>query len=219
MTEYKYKLTSTIPGITVELTHNPLNAKITISESAKRELILTKALEDIMENYVHSAKFHLEEKYYDVEYAKTTLDCILKPWFEECDKGSDSITMWKAVTSAQYIIEDFEEGHDGDCTAFPSSCVRCHAEGLIGIDTLPVSKSIGSRLWKLYVNSPYSSEAEREYEKGRLIREQEFQEKYPSNMSPEQIAHYTPIWAEHDRAAKEFFEHHINLVNNQRNEK
>lgn len=29
------------------------------------------------------------------------------------------------------------EKHDGDCTCVPCSCLKCHAESLLGIDTIP----------------------------------------------------------------------------------
>jgi hypothetical protein len=39
--------------------------------------------------------------------------------------------------------------HSGDCTGFPSSCSRCHAEELFGItSTVKWGKAEGQRLWK-----------------------------------------------------------------------
>ena len=36
----------------------------------------------------------------------------------------------------QHFLEELRGSHLGDCTAFPMSCSKCHAENLLGIDTL-----------------------------------------------------------------------------------
>lgn len=36
----------------------------------------------------------------------------------------------------QHYLEELRGSHLGDCTAFPMSCSKCHAESVLGIDTL-----------------------------------------------------------------------------------
>lgn len=216
---YPYKLTPKIPGITVTLTHNPLNAKIELTEAAKREVVLLKALEDLMENYVFSAKWRLEREtsHYDPADARKHLEMVLKPWFEEQDKGTDPIEMWKIVTGAEYILDDLAEEHGGDCTCAPASCTRCHAEDLIGINTLPVSKSIGHRMWRMYAESEYATDQDKQILAEQDRRAAEYDAKYPSKLSPEAQAEYKakyePVWEQQRKDARAFFEYHINKVN------
>src|SRR6185369_3125953 len=37
---------------------------------------------------------------------------------------------------SDYVVELAGE-HSGDCVCFPCSCVKCHAESLLGVDTIP----------------------------------------------------------------------------------
>lgn len=36
----------------------------------------------------------------------------------------------------EYYMTDLKSSHGGDCTCFPCSCSKCHAESLLGIDTI-----------------------------------------------------------------------------------
>lgn len=48
----------------------------------------------------------------------------------------------------QHYLDELRFSHSGDCTAFPASCSKCHAEQYLGIDTIPgVGKSIGHQLY------------------------------------------------------------------------
>jgi len=49
-------------------------------------------------------------------------------------------------------VNSLTELHDGDCVGHPSSCLRCHAERLIGINTVTWSgKAEGHRLFNAYM--------------------------------------------------------------------
>lgn len=39
-------------------------------------------------------------------------------------------------------LEDLNGWHVGDCTCVPCSCGKCHAENLVGVDTLSIDGSI-----------------------------------------------------------------------------
>lgn len=47
----------------------------------------------------------------------------------------------------EYYIADLQGHHAGDCTCVPCSCTKCHAESLLGIDTIKgLSKYAGSKI-------------------------------------------------------------------------
>ncbi len=49
------------------------------------------------------------------------------------DKTFDEyITEHADVYAAELLL-----GHSGDCTCVPGSCLKCHAEAMIGVDTIP----------------------------------------------------------------------------------
>jgi hypothetical protein len=128
----------------ITYTPNPLNTIVELDEHEKREMW-------------HTIRFNeMLDMLFTVHYELT------------CKEGPDMERIKKEVDPAYYLeekertgldkrcdqlLEHFIENlqlysHAGDCTAFPASCSKCHAEAMLGIDTIPgMSKSIGHQVY------------------------------------------------------------------------
>jgi len=59
-------------------------------------------------------------------------DYLLAENGEGIEKRTDDLLTW--------YLQELQSWHDGDCTAFPASCCKCHAEDMLGLNTI---KGIG----------------------------------------------------------------------------
>lgn len=112
----------------ITYTPNPLNCVIELDEHERKEFRYKLIIEEL-EDAMHSASFHLnpEDKYYKPEQARAELD--MEYYFgQEFQKRIDELL--------NYYLEDLKGPHGGDCTCVPCSCSKCHAEGMLGIDTI-----------------------------------------------------------------------------------
>ncbi len=109
---------------------NPLYIKVELDPFDQKELwykIKIQELEELLSN----ANFHLQEdKYLDIqraqEYSNPNYYCTdsKSKLDERCDMLLDR------------YIQELKSSHIGDCTCIPCSCLKCHAESLLGINTL-----------------------------------------------------------------------------------
>lgn len=229
--EIKYKLQSTIPGVTVKLTANPLNARVEMTDSAKRELALMIVMNEMFDD-VFSAQWNLQtqrnmqdikegkdsttRENYDVEAAKRELKYVTDRWFGKDEDGDGwkgnlaSADRWLQDKRVQMWFDEVNTEHAGDCTAVACSCTRCHVEDLLGIDTLPIGKSVARSVASLYWQETATPEQKEEQRK----RNEEFSKKYPSQWTPtpEQKAAQEAAWAETRRKALEYYEEHKRLL-------
>jgi hypothetical protein len=230
MIELKYQLHSHIPGVTVKLTPNPLNAKIEMTETAKREFALTVWTQDLVENYFLTGRFYMNPrcgKNVDgvyvpdepnikeaISWTESGEKIWYEGWYGEKNGEEDTTTLPRVDRLLQNklvaaYLSELDSEHCGDCIAVACTCCRCYAEEILGINTLPVGKSIARILQELY----FEEHAAQEEKDARRKRQEEFKLKYPSSnkMTPEQLAHWEPIWVENKRIALQYYEEHKRL--------
>lgn len=109
---------------------NPLRSTIELDEMEKK-LLWHKIKINEMEEMLFSAHFHLQkDKHFDLEKAKEAVDPDYYCTDEQSklDKRCDMLL--------EHFIEELNSFHAGDCTCVPCSCSKCHAESLLGIDTI-----------------------------------------------------------------------------------
>lgn len=212
-----YQLVSNIPGVEVRLTPNPLNAKIILSEGAKRELALTIAMEEMAEDTIYSAYYALhKEKEPNVEEAKKELKYWHDHWFDEVsDRHSvpSSADRWLEDKRVKMWIGELDTEHCGDCTAVCCSCSRCYVEKLLGICTLSSGKMYNRNISSLYFEEYATPEQKEEVR----LRNEKFKADYPPKFqhTPEQIAAYQPAWDEQKRKGEELYAEHKRLYQEQ----
>ena len=107
---------------------NPLAAVIKLDDLEKQILRLKIKLENY-EDRLFSAWFYLTDDKIDIEHAKRELN----PDSYMDDDGNFEKQIDKL---ADYFIGELSGVHVGDCTCYPCSCSKCHAEDLLGIHTL-----------------------------------------------------------------------------------
>ncbi len=110
---------------------NPLYTTIELDEHEKKELWYKIKVEQL-EELIFGAHFHLKEgKYFDLEKARKEVD----PEYYCTDEKSPLDKRCDELLA--YYLDDLQSCHVGDCTCVPCSCSKCHAESLLGIDTIP----------------------------------------------------------------------------------
>jgi hypothetical protein len=117
---------------------NPLATTIELDEREKKELwnkIKIKELEEILVG----ASMYLREddKWFDLQKARDEIDLsyIFSDELDENGKNIRSKIDKCCDEMLGYYIEALMETHSGDCTCFPCSCIKCHAEDLLEINT------------------------------------------------------------------------------------
>ena len=116
----------------ITYTPNPLDTIVELDEHEIEVLRLKLKLE-IYEDKMFSAHYALNTTL-DPEEAKEEAMKQLNPakWCTD----EMSLVDARVEELLQHYLEELRGGHLGDCTAFPMSCSKCHAEQLLGIDTL-----------------------------------------------------------------------------------
>lgn len=126
----------------ITYTENPLNSTIELEEWEKKELWYKIKIEEMVD-HMFEAYYHLGKDYGD--YGELDLDRVAKAvrpelYFsakENDGEGEDpSLIDQRTNQLYEYYMEEFVGPHVGDCTCVPSSCGKCHAEELIGINTI-----------------------------------------------------------------------------------
>jgi hypothetical protein len=119
---------------------NPLLTQIMLDEHEKKEFWYKIKIEEL-QNLMTSAYFHLEEDkdFFDIKRAKEDLEpkYFYPDWNDSSKKGQKSDLDKRVDELYEYYIADLEQNpHCGDCTCVACSCSKCHAEGLLGLDTI-----------------------------------------------------------------------------------
>jgi len=125
----------------ITLNQNPLHAVVELDEreiAALRQKLIIADLEDRLAE----ASFRLTDgKYFNLELARKST----KLSFLDED-GATGEHAQEIDRRLKYYVEALTEVHGGDCTCIPASCMKCHAEEMLGIDTAPYSKHTGNSI-------------------------------------------------------------------------
>lgn len=131
----------------------------------ENEILLAKA-RYAMEEHVYSIFFDMQNyisflegkelpKHYDEKMIKKNYDYSVAKWDKAMSKWDDCNELFEAFVDDDWFkkcyIESLSDIHMGDCTAFPSSCMRCHAEEIFRIpNTVNWGKHEGYKLFSQY---------------------------------------------------------------------
>lgn len=120
----------------ITYTPNPMRTIVELDEHEKKEFWYKTKI-DQMQWMLAGGRFYLCHEFdcYDVNRAKEELTYDEA----ELDKRVDELS--------EYYIKSLLDIHLGDCTCVPCSCDKCHAESLLGIDTIKgLGKHEGSKV-------------------------------------------------------------------------
>lgn len=134
-----------LPGVTIAWAPNPLRTIVSLDEVGRLLLWHRLKIEDLEER-IATATFELE-----AEHRKTDREGKERTLAERAAAAVQELNLpyvlddeeWYGKTLNARIDEQLDryvaslaEEHVGDCTCVACSCPKCHAEGLLGIDTL-----------------------------------------------------------------------------------
>lgn len=104
---------------------NPLETIIELDDTEK-EILRLKLKAEIISDDAYMASYYLQEEHFDLEKARDYIGDV-------CEYSESDEYLEKMFNS---YIETLSGSHGGDCTCFPASCPKCHAESMLGIDTI-----------------------------------------------------------------------------------
>ena len=103
---------------------NPLKTQVFLDDQS-RQLLRAKIHIDSLEDIVYNALYQWSEH----EDIKPVMESLNKIHSDSFEKRIDDLV---ALDEQELLGE-----HLGDCTCMPMSCMKCHAESMLGIDTVP----------------------------------------------------------------------------------
>ncbi len=117
----------------ITYTPNPLRSQVLLDDHDKEVFRLKIKVEEL-QNRMFSAHFSLTESaYFNVTDAQKHVD----PTYYIQEDNEPPTKLEERVDSMfNYYTEALLDTHIGDCTCQPCSCLKCHAEGILGINTL-----------------------------------------------------------------------------------
>jgi hypothetical protein len=108
---------------------NPLKTTVDLDESDKQKLLLCIQNEEYS-NILCELDLCLAGKIKkEVEPTIEEIHNQISKWGEICNMKTDD-------EEVQYLVDALQYSHGGDCTCWPASCEKCHAEEALGIDTI-----------------------------------------------------------------------------------
>ena len=125
----------------ITYTPNPLDTIVEL-EPHEVELLRLKIKLKEYEEMIFSAHFTITDRLKDLgslkarslEEAVTAARDMLDPKYW-CSDGPSELDA-RVEELLQHYMAELKGSHCGDCTCVPMSCSKCHAEELLGIDTL-----------------------------------------------------------------------------------
>jgi hypothetical protein len=128
---------------------NPLATVVELDDK-DRELLKAKIWIEKLEDDIFEAH-HVLMKNADIETAIRVLDVAVK---YDDDENKDKYVNWRL----NIFEEALKSNHWGDCTCVPSSCIKCYAEDLLGIDTIKgLWKQCGVQIQTVFVDNTNKS--------------------------------------------------------------
>jgi hypothetical protein len=125
----------------ITYTPNPLTSVVELEEH-EVELMRLRIKVNEMEDMLFQAHFNLVNRQQDMGSLKalTPAEAIAEAVKELdpdywCQDGESRLDR-RVDELTQHYVEALKDSHAGDCNAFPASCSKCHAEELLGINTL-----------------------------------------------------------------------------------
>jgi len=101
---------------------NPLKSVIVLTEDEKKQFILRRRIEDIIED-VGYAHYLLKNEKVDQQKIEALLQAAMHVYEEPLPDDDD-------------YLPHLAERHMGDCVCVACSCSKCHAEDLLGVSTI-----------------------------------------------------------------------------------
>lgn len=193
--------------------HNPLLNKVILNETEKK-LLFWKVVYSEFEDIIWTLKFRLES-YLDnkldpnsIPYepakkdAQEFLDNPIQKIHQKIDTlAEEMIRIEYNENKIKYFIEALQGMHDGDCIRQACSCLKCHAESTLDIESMPnYPSNIGHALFSAFSSPNYVYNEKTIDEAIDFLSNRDYT-RYETN---EFYKPYIDSWVENDNKAKEY---------------
>lgn len=113
---------------------NPLRTSVELDEHDRQIFWLKIKIEELQEK-LFSANFSLTEdkKYFSLDRARR--ETAPEEYIKEDNQEKTPLDQ-RVDKLFECYLEELLSSHCGDCTCIPCSCMKCHAENILGLDTL-----------------------------------------------------------------------------------
>lgn len=112
---------------------NPLWTTVELNETEQKELWYKVKIKE-MEELLFEAYFNLRDgKHYDLDKARKAVE---PDYYMTGEEGDENNIDKRCDEMVQWYVSELKGNHVGDCTCVACSCLKCHAEDLIGINTI-----------------------------------------------------------------------------------
>ncbi len=190
---------------------NPLRTSVELDEH-DREVFRLKLKIEEQENLLFNIHFNLtrDESFrgesLDLDAAKRSAN----PDYYMAEKDGEKTPLDKRVDSLfETYVEELMSIHSGDCTCVPCSCMKCHAENTLGIDTLKPfpGKHELSKIDAAFSKGRTLAEALAHLKDHKISREKPESWK---NTSQESYESHIPRWEKEQAQAYEYLKNYAN---------
>ena len=114
---------------------NPLYTTVILTEQEQREFWLKIKITE-MEELLFEAHFYSDDTQdcFSIDRVKKAVD----PDYYMAENRHEKSKLDKRCDHLlEVFLQDLQGCHVGDCTCVPCSCMKCYAESILGIDTIP----------------------------------------------------------------------------------
>lgn len=112
---------------------NPLCTTIELEEAEKKELWYKIKINELQELLSEAALSLEEGKYFDIERARKEVN---SDYYYPENNNEKSELDKRCDMLLEHYLKELQSTHCGDCTCVACSCEKCHAESLLGINTI-----------------------------------------------------------------------------------
>lgn len=120
---------------------NPLRTVVEL-DAQDREVLWLKVKVEELQDKLFDVHFHLTEpQYFNVTTAQKAADP--EKYIKEDDQEKTPLDE-RVDMMFEYYVKSLADTHVGDCTKVACSCLKCRAEGILGVDTLTPSPGSGA---------------------------------------------------------------------------
>ncbi len=115
---------------------NPLRTVVELDDH-DRQIFWFKLKVEELQDRLYDVHFNLTEgKYFNIDHARKVAD---PDYYIQEDDGEKTPIDKRVDRLLESHTEELQGVHCGDCICVACSCMKCHAEGILGIDTLKPS--------------------------------------------------------------------------------
>lgn len=188
-------------GIIMKITYNknPLCTTVELDDFEKKELWQQIRFKE-MEELLFDVHFHLKEgKYFDLDKARDSAN----PDYYMGENDNDKSKLEQRCNMLlEHYLEELQSTHVGDCTCVPCSCSKCHAESILGIDTM---KGLGQHS-AYKIDSAFGNNNEKTIDEALATLSNYTPEKGDSwkNFSQEEFDKHIPRWKAEAKSAHDW---------------